>query len=88
MPSPLANIDVELAYHMAEHHLHYAALVYLATHEQFGSPDRLEQYMQGHIGRAHGQRAINHQASRFAQQLYSMYYNQGKSLVCREKSTC
>jgi hypothetical protein len=44
--------------------------------------------MQGHIGVAHGPRMVNHQAGRFAQQLYSMYYNQGKSLVCYEKSSC
>lgn len=63
---------------MAEHHSHYAALVYLSTHEEFGNVGRLEQYMQGHIGTAHDQRNYKHQAGRFAQQLYSMYYNQGK----------
>lgn len=81
-----ANIDVDLAYHMAEHHLHYAALVYLATHEQFGSLERLEQYMQGHIGAARDQHHHRHQAGRFAQQLYSMYYNQGKSFWTRERA--
>lgn len=74
-----ASIDVELAYHIAEHHLHYATLVYLTTHEQFGNRDRLEQYMQGHIGGATDERPYRRQASRFAQELYSMYYKQGKS---------
>ncbi|KAJ9125402.1 hypothetical protein QFC22_000362 [Naganishia vaughanmartiniae] len=72
----LTSINVELAYHIAEHHLHYAALVYLATNESFGSVDRLEQYMRGHIGSAQDERTVAHQAGRFAQQLYSMYYNQ------------
>ncbi|KAJ9107853.1 hypothetical protein QFC19_002759 [Naganishia cerealis] len=74
----LTSINVELAYHIAEHHLHYAALVYLATNENFGSVDRLEQYMQGHIGSAQDERTLAHQAGRFARQLYSMYYNQSK----------
>lgn len=72
----LTSINVELAYHIAEHHLHYAALVYLTTNETFGSVDRLEQYMRGHIGSGHDERTIAHQAGRFAQQLYMMYYNQ------------
>jgi hypothetical protein len=67
-----------LAYHIAEHHLHYSTLVYLVTHEQFGNRDRLEQYMQGHIGRATDERSYRRQAGRFAQELYSMYYKQGK----------
>ncbi|GHJ85452.1 hypothetical protein NliqN6_1854 [Naganishia liquefaciens] len=74
----LTSIDVDLAYHIAEHHQHYATLVYLTTHDKFGNRDRLEQYMQGHIGRAADERSYRRHASRFAQELYSMYYKQGR----------
>jgi hypothetical protein len=78
---PARPPDVDLAYHIAEHHQHYATLVYLTTHDKFGNRDRLEQYMQGHIGRAADERSYRRHASRFAQELYSMYYKQGKSYL-------
>jgi hypothetical protein len=75
---PLASIDIDFAYEVAEMFEREYTLAQMSVRGDIGSPQRISLYLEGHFGRQNIAHSVH--GYRFAQELFAYYLDNSKSL--------